>query len=155
MQELGSSAFMHLQNKRFNSFDSEMAAATATAYEKENTEGKNEFVVFFTKMWNRNISSFEIHVEDSIAGFSVLSSKLQCLLARGSTAKRTFAVIHTERFLDEVTLLLEKLSPKPVDSGGKETPPNDSNKKTDEATDPAGNVSQNDPIPPKDEKSEN
>ena len=155
VQELGSSAFMHLQNKCLKSFDSEMAIATATAYEKENTEGKNEFVGFFTKMWNRNISSFEIQVEESITGFSALASRLQCLLARCSTAKRTFAAIHTERFLREVNLLLEKLSPKPVDSSGRETPSNDSNKTTDAATDPAGNVSQSDSIPPKDEKSEN
>ena len=144
MQELGSSAFMHLQNKRFISFDSEMATSTATAYEKENTEGKNEFVVFFTKMWNRNISSSEIQVEDSIAGFAVLSSKLQDLLARGSTTKRTFAVIHTERFLHEVNLLIEKLNPKPVNSSKKETPPSDSGKKTDAPVDSTEDEAQND-----------
>lgn len=154
IQELGSSAFMHLQNKRLKSFDSEMATATATAYEKENTEGKNEFVGFFTKMWNRNISSSEIQVEESITGFSVLASRLQCLLARCSTTKRTFAAIHTERFLREVNLLLEKLSPKPVDSSKKETPQKDNDQKTDEADNSAVDASQNDSTLPKDGESE-
>lgn len=154
IQELGSSAFMHLQNKRLKSFDSEMATATATAYEKENTEGKNEFVGFFIKMWNRNISSSEIQVEESITGFSVLASRLQDLLARCSTTKRTFAAIHTERFLREVNLLLEKLSPKPADSSKKETPPKDNDQKTDEADNSAVDASQNDSTLPKDGESE-
>ena len=107
---------------------------------KENTEGKNEFVGFFTKMWNRNISSFEIQVEESITGFSALASRLQCLLACCSTTKRTFAVIHTERFLGEVNLLLEKLCPKPADSSKNETPPIDTDTKLGETVEFTENV---------------
>ena len=152
MQELGSSSFIHLQNKRLKCFDVEMATATATAYEKENTEGKNEFVVFFTKMWERNITSTEIQAEDSIAGFSALLSELQGILSRLSTVKRTFSVIHTERFLQEINLLLKKLSPKPVDSSETEMSPNDCAKTPDETVDETVDASEdtsqtNSPLP--------
>lgn len=157
-QELGSSSFIHLQNKRLKSFDAEMALATATAYEKENTEGKNEFVGFFTRMWERNITSTEIRAEDSIAGFSALLSELKGILSRLSTAKRTFSVIHTERFLKEVNLLLEKLSPKSDDSSEKEMSRNNCTKtpnETEDATEDATeDTSQTSSLLPSDSKSE-
>ena len=109
VQKLGSSSFIHIQNKRFNCFDADMATATAKAFEKESTAGKNEFVSYFTNVWTRNISSSEIKVEDSINGFCSLMAELQVLLSRINTGKRTFSVIHTERFIHEINVLIENL----------------------------------------------
>ena len=86
-----------------------MATATAKAFEKESTAGKNEFVSYFTNVWTRNISSSEIKVEDSINGFCSLMAELQVLLSRINTGKRTFSVIHTERFIHEINVLIENL----------------------------------------------
>lgn len=112
MQKLGCSSFIHIQNKRFDCFDAEMATATAKAFEKESTSGKHEFVIYFSKVWTRNISSPEIRAEDSIVGFSTLLAELQALLSRINTGKRTFSVVHTESFIREVNVLVEKLGSK-------------------------------------------
>ena len=109
MEKLGCSSFIHIQNKRFDCFDDEMATATAKAFEKENTSGKHEFVIYFSKVWTRNISSSEIRAEDCIVGFSTLLAELQALLSRINTGKRTFSVVHTESFIREVNILVKKL----------------------------------------------
>lgn len=112
MEKLGCSSFIHIQNKRFDCFDDEMATATAKAFEKENTSGKHEFVIYFSKVWTRNISSSEIRAEDCIVGFSTLLAELQALLSRINTGKRTFSVVHTESFIREVNVLIKKLGSK-------------------------------------------
>ena len=56
MKAFGCSSFMQIQNKHFNSFDTEMAKVTAQSFERENTVGKNVFVLYFNKVWTHNIT---------------------------------------------------------------------------------------------------
>ena len=105
IRELGSSAFMFIENKRYDVFDEEMATATAQAFSQENNAGKNQFISNFKNLWEIRIQSSDIRIEDSIKGFHLLKAYLQEVLAKVPQGKRDFSVVHTERFV----IILNKL----------------------------------------------
>lgn len=96
--ELGASAFMFIQNKRYNAFDEEMANATMQAFERESNAGKRHFISDFKSIWTINIQSPDIRLEDSIKGFETLKMRLEEVLSKAPKGKRTFSIIHTEQF---------------------------------------------------------
>lgn len=60
IRELGLSAFMFIENKRYDVFDEEMATATAQAFSQENNAGKNQFISNFKNLWEIRIQSSDI-----------------------------------------------------------------------------------------------
>lgn len=102
-------AFTICQNKRFDVFDEEMAIVTAEAYAKGSNFEKNQFSSYFKDMWNGNIISQDIKVEESLVGFRKLQELLQkqivCLEEKG----KVFAVRHTEAFIDLLDEMVKKL----------------------------------------------
>ena len=105
IRELGLSAFMFIENKRYDVFDEEMATATAQAFSQENNAGKNQFISNFKNLWEIRIQSSDIRIEDSIKGFHLLKAYLQEALAKVPQGKRDFSIVHTERFV----IILNKL----------------------------------------------
>ena len=99
IRELGLSAFMFIENKRYDVFDEEMATATAQAFSQENNAGKNQFISNFKNLWEIRIQSSDIRIEDSIKGFHLLITYLQEALAKAPPGKRDFSIVHTERFV--------------------------------------------------------
>lgn len=106
MNSLGVSALMYLQNRRYDVFDSEMAQVTAQAFEREHNAGKNQFVSGFERNWESNIMSPDIRYEDSIEGFRLLKSLLEETISKSSENKRTFSIVHTERFVKVLNALI-------------------------------------------------
>lgn len=117
MRELGTSAFMFVQSKRYDVFDEEMAMATAQAFEQENNAGKNEFISGFKRIWLPNIKSPEMQLEESIKGFEALKMHLEETLSKVSQEKRTFSVIHIERFVETLSELIDSIK-KDIAAGG-------------------------------------
>ena len=107
LKESGARAFLYVQNKRFNLFDEEMAAATADAFKRETNAGKRQMVSDFKNIWNRAISSPDIQVKGSKSGFEDLLSLLNTYLSECSGMPRTFSVVHTENFISAVGHLIE------------------------------------------------
>ena len=107
IRELGSSAFMFIENKRYDVFDEEMATATAQAFSQENNAGKNQFISNFKNLWEIRIQSSDIRIEDSIKGFHLLSAYLQEVLAKVPQGKRNFSIVHTERFVIIINKLID------------------------------------------------
>ena len=62
IRELGLSAFMFIENKRYDVFDEEMATATAQAFSQENNAGKNQFISNFKNLWEIRIQSSDIRI---------------------------------------------------------------------------------------------
>ena len=107
IRELGSSAFMFIENKRYDVFDEEMATATAQAFSQENNAGKNQFISNFKNLWEIRIQSSDIRIEDSIKGFHLLRAYLQEVLAKVPQGKRNFSIVHTERFVIIINKLID------------------------------------------------
>ena len=107
IRELGSSAFMFIENKRYDVFDEEMATATAQAFSHENNAGKNQFISNFKNLWKIRIQSSDIRIEDSIKGFHLLKAYLQEVLAKVPQGKRDFSIVHTERFVIIINKLID------------------------------------------------
>lgn len=106
MKELASSSFVIIQNKRFNIFDEEMAMVTAKAFAQDNNAGKKLFVNYFKDMWKCNIESTDIEIEESLKGFSKLRVLLKEQIQDSQMKKKTFAVLHTEGFIQTVEELI-------------------------------------------------
>ena len=107
IRELGLSAFMFIENKRYDVFDEEMATATAQAFSKENNAGKNQFISNFKNLWEFRIQSSDIRIEDSIKGFQLLKVHLKEVLAKAPRGKRDFSIVHTERFVSILNKLID------------------------------------------------
>ena len=107
IRELGVSAFMFIENKRYDVFDEEMATATAQAFNQENNAGKNQFISNFKNLWEIRIQSSDIRIEDSIKGFHLLITYLQEALAKAPPGKRDFSIVHTERFVSILDKLID------------------------------------------------
>lgn len=107
IRELGLSAFMFIENKRYDVFDEEMATATAQAFSQENNAGKNQFISNFKNLWEIRIQSSDIRIEDSIKGFHLLITYLQEALAKAPPGKRDFSIVHTERFVSILDKLID------------------------------------------------
>ena len=107
IRELGSSAFMFIENKRYDVFDEEMATATAQAFSQENNAGKNQFISNFKNLWEIRIQSSDIRIEDSIKGFQLLKVHLKEVLAKAPRGKRDFSIVHTERFVSILNKLID------------------------------------------------
>lgn len=105
--ELGISAFMFIQSKRYDVFDEEMARATAQAFEQENNAGKNQFISDFKRIWTSNIKSPEMRLQDSIRGFETLKMCLEDTLSEVPQEKRTFSILHMERFVEVLSELID------------------------------------------------
>ncbi|MGB7606614.1 MAG: P-loop NTPase fold protein [Lutisporaceae bacterium] len=106
MKELASSSFVIIQNKRFNIFDEKMAMVTAQAFAQDNNAGKKLFVNYFKDMWKCNIESPDIEIEESLKGFSKLRDLLKEQIQDSQMNKKTFAVLHTEGFIQAVEELI-------------------------------------------------
>lgn len=109
MCELGASAFLLIQNKRYDTFNEEMATVTVRAFERENNAGKNQFISDFKQIWSRNIKSPDFRPEDSIKGFETLKTHLNKVLLKESQEKRAFSTIHTERFVEVLSELISDI----------------------------------------------
>lgn len=109
MCELGTSAYTFIQNKRYDTFNEEMAIATVRAFERENNAGKNQFISDFKQIWTRNIKSPDLRLEDSIKGFEILKTHLNKALSKEPQEKRTFSTIHTEQFVAVLSELINDI----------------------------------------------
>lgn len=103
------SAFLEIQNKRFDVFDEEMANITAEAFEKANNGEKSHFSGYFKEMWQSNIMSQDINIKECIIGFE----KLLILLVNQNddlrkSNNKSFAILHTDTFIKVVKELIEK-----------------------------------------------
>ena len=118
MSEYGVSAFMFIQNKRYNTFDEEMANITAQTFENETNAGKNQFIIDFKKIWSRNIMSPDIQLENTIRGFEVLKACIEKSISERYPEAKTFSLIHMERFVAVLAELIERCKKElPVDKG--------------------------------------
>lgn len=106
MKELASSSFVIIQNKRFNTFDEEMAMVTAQTFAQDNNAGKMMFVNYFKNMWTSNIESTDIGIEESLKGFSKLRDLLKEQIQDSQMKKKTFTVLHTDEFIQVVEDLI-------------------------------------------------
>ncbi|HBV68313.1 MAG TPA: hypothetical protein DEF04_09105 [Clostridiales bacterium] len=79
---------------------------TAQAFAQDNNAGKNLFANYFKDMWKCNIESPDIQVDKSLKGFSKLRDLLKEKKRRIQMKKKTFAVLHTERFIQTVEELI-------------------------------------------------
>lgn len=109
MQEDAFAAFTVCQNKQFNMFDEEMALVTAEAYGRGDNSEKNEFAVYFHKMWGRNIMSQDIKIEESLTGFKKLLTLLSEQKENYAKCGKVFAVRHTEDFISYLDDIIRKL----------------------------------------------
>lgn len=110
--------FFNVQNKRFDCFNTEMAHATAEAFMKAKNAQKNQLIYQFTNMWDLNLHSADINLEQTREGFLSLKQLLHNNLQQGPQ-KNTFSAIHTERFISEIEKLMKK-----IDEMGKKTQSN-------------------------------
>ena len=118
IRELGSSAFIYIQNKRYEVFDEEMAEATMQAFERENNLGKSHFVSDFNGIWRLIVQSPDIRLEDSLKGFETLKNHLEESLSRISEENRTFSVVHTEQFVENIDKLIRSINKKISECAG-------------------------------------
>lgn len=102
-----SSGFTVVQNKRFDTFTDEMAKITAEAFNKEKNVGKGAFIHSFKRMWETNLQSQDIIKDDCIHGLQKLVSLLEENLRASKGATRTFAIIHTESFIEAINNLID------------------------------------------------
>ena len=84
-----------------------MARATAQAFEQENNAGKNQFISDFKRIWTSNIKSPEMRLQDSIRGFETLKMCLEDTLSEVPQEKRTFSILHMERFVEVLSELID------------------------------------------------
>lgn len=101
--------FSMCQNKRFDMFDEKMAVVTAEAYAKGNNSEKHQFVGYFKDMWKNNIISQDIKVEKSLDGFRKFYELLSEQKEELKKKEKTFAVRHTENFIECVDDMIKKL----------------------------------------------
>lgn len=109
MKESAIASFSISQNKRFNVFDEEMATATAEAYAKGHNADKHQFTGCFKEMWRKNIISQDIDVNESLVGFRTLLSLLKGQQKILQEANKTFAVMHTDTFIQIVEEMISQL----------------------------------------------
>lgn len=110
VKEIGanlSSGFINVQNKRFDTFTNEMAEITAEAFIKENNAGKGAFIHVFKKMWEIKLQSQDIAKNDCVRGLEKLVSLLEKELQTSDEKPRTWAIIHTENFINEIKNLID------------------------------------------------
>ena len=107
MEELGTSAFLFIQNKQFDCFNEEMARVTAQAFACEDNAGKEDFVASFRQIWMVNIQISDIRTEETIHGFLTLKELLQENISPRQDKPRTFSVVHTEKFIKVLDELIE------------------------------------------------
>ena len=107
--KLKSAAFMSLQNKRYDIFDTEMAEVTAEAFSKEGNSGKNFFIMYFSKMWNSNLKSPDIELSKTIDGLLLLKKLIidQSNCIKKKKSERTYKLIHTEKYIDAIDDLIK------------------------------------------------
>lgn len=110
MQKDDVSVFIICQNKRFNMFDEEMAIATAEAYAKGSNSEKYQFIDYFNDMWQDNVTSSDIKVEESLVGFRKLRELLYGQKITLQKERKAFAVRHTEDFIRCINELEGKLA---------------------------------------------
>lgn len=106
------SAFNACENKRYDIFNEDMAIATAEAFAKGNNSDKFEFPSYFERMWNYNIISQDIKVNESIDGFRCLADFLEKQREGLQEANKVFALHHTDVFIQKVQGLIESLNKK-------------------------------------------
>lgn len=99
MNELGTDAFLLVQNKRFDLFDKEMAQATASAFAHEDNMGKGQFVTSFRQIWKANIQCSDIRLDETADGFLYLKALLLESISAKAEKAKTFSVVHTEEFI--------------------------------------------------------
>lgn len=110
MSKDSSSAFLLMQNKRFNGFDVEMAKVTAKAFKNSSNEEKSMFSGYFKAMWNGNIDSEDMNFSESIEGFRVLLHELEEQKKHLEIQKKAFAKLHTEKFIELVRDLIDRVN---------------------------------------------
>ena len=103
------SAFVNCQNKRFNIFDEEMAIITTQAYTEIGNFEKSQFIGSFKDMWERNVISQDMQVEESLAGFCKLRELLNEIKKDWEKEGKAFAVCHTDDFVKNIEALETKL----------------------------------------------
>ena len=109
VEQIGSNlsyGFAVVQNKRFDTFTDEMAKITAEAFNKEKNVGKGAFIHSFKRMWETNLQSQDIIKDDCIHGLQRLAALLEENLLASSKSVRTFAIIHTEKFIEVINALI-------------------------------------------------
>jgi hypothetical protein len=106
MKELTIYSFDIIHNKRFNMFDDEMAMVTANAFDKCNNFEKNMFADCFKKMWEYKIDSEDIKNKEDLNGFSILIELLTRQTLVYSNNNKTFAIIHTKKFISIVNEII-------------------------------------------------
>lgn len=97
-----------MQNKRFNKFDIDMAEATSEGFEKIPNEDKEDFVVYFKKMWQFNISVSDYKAELSKDGFPHLRESLIQFQNKCKEGKKYISEIHVKSLIEVVNNLIDQ-----------------------------------------------
>lgn len=104
------SAYTIIQNKRFNSFDEEMAKATADAFSKVSNYEKLFQANSFKNIWELNVQSEDFEYKDGLSGFVCLNGLLSKQLETYQSTGKQISVAHTHRFIDSVNEIIATIS---------------------------------------------
>ncbi|MBQ3137587.1 MAG: hypothetical protein IJB74_08930 [Clostridia bacterium] len=98
MNNHASKAFVLVQNKRFNLFDDEMAIATA--FKTVSNADKNDYSIYFDRIWTKNIQTEVFEYADSKNSFIKLKNMMNDMMTEYIANKKIFAELHTKRFIE-------------------------------------------------------
>lgn len=109
IKKSGSYAFTQCKNKRFNSFDIEMAEATAKAFDETDQYEREGFPSEFKSLWQFVDQSKDFDLEKTKAGFEKLSELLGTIKAKYESEQKNIAAYHAKNFIKTVKELIEKI----------------------------------------------
>ena len=104
-----SAGFSIVQNKRFNSFDEEMAEVTAQAFYIDDNMQKSYYADIFKGMWTTNFRDID-DVTESIKGFNKLIDLLNEHLQEYKEKNKTFSALHTKNFIKIINEIIEAIN---------------------------------------------
>lgn len=108
MKDDPNSAYTIIQNKRFNTFDEEMANVTADAFSKVSNYEKLFQANSFKNIWELNVLSEDFKGENGSAGFIRLKELLEIQAITYQNEKKLISAAHTQRFIDNVRDIIQK-----------------------------------------------
>ena len=110
IKKSGSYAFTQCKNKRFNSFDDEMAEATVKSFDEGNQYEREGFPSEFRALWQFVDQSEDFDLEKTKAGFKKLAALLDDLKEKYNSEQKSIAAYHTGNFKEVVDELIAKIN---------------------------------------------
>jgi hypothetical protein len=102
------SAYTIIQNKRFDTFDEEMADVTADAFSKVSNADKLFQANSFKNIWQLNVQSGDFKCEKGLVGFDCLIKMLKEQASSYQKNGKSISAAHTQRFINNVEEVIQK-----------------------------------------------